>query len=154
MLGEAVSTGAARPENADAAASRQHDPRAAAAQPAACDHRASETGSARDSEAEDAATVDGVDVSGLGTFEYARIRTPQALTRRPVPARFKLPLDFFTYQIINLDEHTQVLLTDVRARSRTACRLAHVRVLGRETEVYDDVHFAVIEYGEPLVIIE
>lgn len=96
-------------------------------------------------------TVDGVDVSGLGTFEYARIRTPQALTRRPVPARFKLPLDFFTYQIINLDEHTQVLLTDVRARGRTACRLAHVRVLGRETEVYDDVHFAVIEYGEPLV---
>ncbi|MUL67303.1 hypothetical protein BOO86_22710 [Mycobacterium sp. CBMA 234] len=96
-------------------------------------------------------TVDDVEVSGLGTFEYARIRTHQALTRRPMPAQLKLPLDFFTYQIINLDERTQVLLTDVRARGRTACRLAHVRVLGRETEVYDDVHFAVTEYGEPLV---
>lgn len=68
-----------------------------------------------------------------------------------MPARLKLPLDFFTYQIINLDEHTQVLLTDVRARGRTACKLAHVRVLGHETEVYGDVHFAVTEYGEPLV---
>ena len=96
-------------------------------------------------------TVDGVDVSGLGTFEYARIRTHQALTRSPVPARLKLPMDFFTYQIINLDERTQVLLTDVRARGRTACKLAHVRVLGGETEVYSDVHFAVTEYGEPLV---
>ncbi|WP_285030265.1 DUF6670 family protein [Mycolicibacterium sp. lyk4-40-TYG-92] len=96
-------------------------------------------------------TVDGVAVSGLGTFEYARIRTHQALTRRPVPARLKLPLDFFTYQIINIDERTQVLLTDVRARGRTACKLAHVRVLGGETAVYTDVHFAVTEYGEPLI---
>ncbi|MDR3660460.1 MAG: hypothetical protein P4L86_08680 [Mycobacterium sp.] len=95
--------------------------------------------------------VNGTEVSGLGTFEYARIRTHQGFLRRPMPAKLKLPLDFFTYQIINLDERTQVLLTDVRARGRTACRLAHVRVLGGETEVYTDVHFAVTEYGDPQV---
>lgn len=95
--------------------------------------------------------VDGVDVSGLATFEYARIRTPQGFLRRPMPARLKLPLDFFTYQIIDIDDRTQILLTDVRARGRVACRLAHVRVLGGATEVYTDVDFAVTEYGDPLV---
>jgi hypothetical protein len=95
--------------------------------------------------------VDGVDVDGLGTFEYARIQTHQGILRRPVPAALKLPLDFFTYQIIDIDDHTQVLLTDVRARGRVACRLAHVRVLGGATEVYTDVDFTVTQYGEPLV---
>ncbi|MEZ0054005.1 hypothetical protein ABIA30_005044 [Mycobacterium sp. MAA66] len=95
--------------------------------------------------------VDGTAVHGLATFEYARIRTLQGLLRRPMPARLKLPLDFFTYQIINIDEQTQVLLTEVRARGRIACRLAHVRVLGAETEVYPDVDFTVTEYGDPMV---
>ncbi len=96
-------------------------------------------------------TVDGTAVSGLGTFEYARIRSHQALSSRPLPEPLKLPVDFFTYQIVNLDERTQVLLTDVRARGRVACRLAHVRVLGGTTDVYDDVTMDVLEYGEPLV---
>lgn len=95
--------------------------------------------------------VDGVEVSGLGTFEYARIRTHQGLLRRPMPAALKLPLDFFTYQIIDIDDRTQILLTDVRARGRAACRLAHLRVTGGATEVYTDVEFTVTEYGDPLV---
>ncbi|WP_019201151.1 DUF6670 family protein [Tsukamurella sp. 1534] len=93
-------------------------------------------------------TVDGHPVEGLGTFEYARMRTHQALTRRPVPGPLKLPIDFFTYQIIDLDESTQILLTDVRARGRIACRLAHVRTLGRPAEVYDDVRLDVLESRE------
>ncbi len=95
--------------------------------------------------------IDGVDVRGLATFEYARIRTPQGFLRRPMPAALKLPLDFFTYQIIDIDPRPQILLTDVRARGRVACRLAHVRVLGGVTEVYPDVDFTVTQYGEPLV---
>lgn len=95
--------------------------------------------------------VDGVDVRGLATFEYARIRTPQGFLRRPMPAALKLPLDFFTYQIIDIDARTQILLTDVRARGRVACRLAHVRVLDGTTEVYSDVEFTVAQFGEPLV---
>ncbi|MER6670034.1 DUF6670 family protein [Amycolatopsis japonica] len=48
-----------------------------------------------------------VEVDGLCTVEYARCVTPQAL--------------------FNLDERTQLLLTDVRAAGATACRLAHLR---------------------------
>ncbi|NLG48070.1 DUF6670 family protein [Gordonia sp. (in: high G+C Gram-positive bacteria)] len=89
------------------------------------------------------------EISGLGTFEYARASTPQGLLRPTVNAVWKLPADFFTYQIIEIDERTQILLTDVSARGRTACRLVHVRVLGEETSVLDDVRFEVLEYGEP-----
>ncbi|GEE00880.1 hypothetical protein nbrc107696_13260 [Gordonia spumicola] len=90
-------------------------------------------------------------VSGLGTFEYARALTQQAAVASPVPAVAKLPVDLFTYQVIQLDERTQLLLTDVQARGRTACRLLHVRVLGEETSVYDDVRFEVTAWDRPQV---
>lgn len=91
-------------------------------------------------------------ISGLGTFEYARFLSHQSLTRRPLPNPLKLPIDFFTYQIIDLGNGAQVLLTDVRARGAVACRLAHVRVLGKSTEVYTDVRMDVSEYRDnPLV---
>lgn len=85
-------------------------------------------------------------VEGLGTVEYARCFSPQALSRRPLPGWAKLPFDFFTYQIVNLDPATQVLLTDVRAGGATACRLVHVRTRGGAAEVYDDVRFEVTEW--------
>ncbi|CPZ96726.1 Uncharacterised protein [Mycobacteroides abscessus] len=84
-------------------------------------------------------------IKGLGTFEYARFLSHQRLFRRPLPRRLKLPVDFFTYQIINLGNETQVLLTHVRARGSVACLLAHVRVLGKSTAVYTDVRLDVAE---------
>ncbi|ORA33068.1 DUF6670 family protein [Mycobacterium aquaticum] len=91
-------------------------------------------------------------IDGLGTVEYARFLTHQSLTRRPVPAPLKLPIDFFTYQIVNLDAETQMLLTDVRARGRIACRLAHLRVLGKSSEVYTNTHMDILEYRDaPLI---
>ncbi|OHT84863.1 DUF6670 family protein [Mycobacteroides saopaulense] len=87
-------------------------------------------------------------ISGLGTFEYARFLSHQSLTRRSLPEALKLPVDFFTYQIIDLGDGTQILLTDVRARGVAACLLAHVRVLGKSTEVYTDVRLDVTEYRE------
>ncbi|WP_286144138.1 DUF6670 family protein [Mycobacterium sp. D16R24] len=93
-------------------------------------------------------------ISGLGTFEYARFLSHQSLTRRPLPSQLKLPVDFLTYQIIDLGNGTQVLLTDVRARDAVACRLAHVRVLGKSTEVYTDVRMNVPEYREQPTIDE
>lgn len=89
--------------------------------------------------------------SGLGTFEYARCVSPQVLSSRPLPKALKLPADFFTYQVINLDADTQLLLTDVRAAGATACRLAHVRTRSGQAEVYSDVTFDVLEHGEALV---
>ncbi|GAC57723.1 hypothetical protein GOHSU_24_00120 [Gordonia hirsuta DSM 44140 = NBRC 16056] len=90
-------------------------------------------------------------VSGLGTFEYAHAITPQALTGRPFPGPLKLPADFFTYQIIELDERTQLLLTCVSVRGAVACLLVHIRVLGESTRVLDEVTFEVGEYADDLV---
>lgn len=92
------------------------------------------------------ADVDGRhEVAGLGTVEYARSMSPQALLRRPLPSWAKVPIDFFTYQIVNLDADTQLLLTDVSAAGTTLCRLAHLRTRSG-AEVYDDVHFEVTEW--------
>ncbi|WP_408066073.1 DUF6670 family protein [[Mycobacterium] zoologicum] len=90
-------------------------------------------------------------IRGLGTFEYARCAGHQGLSRKPVPARLKLPVDFFTYQVLQLDDRTQLLLTKVSARGHTACLLAHLRVLGGETTVFDDVDFDVTYQDEPAV---
>lgn len=87
-------------------------------------------------------------ISGLGTFEYARFLTHQTLTRRALTQWLKLPVDFFTYQIIDLGNDTQALLTDVSARGVVAARLAHVRILGKSTEVYTDVRMEVTEYRD------
>lgn len=92
------------------------------------------------------------DIAGLCTVEYARYMSPQALTSRPLPGALKLPLDFFTYQIVNLDETTQLLLTDVRAAGVTACRLAHIRSLDGANTVYEDVTMSVTRYrGAPAI---
>ncbi|RSN40235.1 hypothetical protein DMC64_35550 [Amycolatopsis sp. WAC 04197] len=90
-----------------------------------------------------------VEVDGLCTVEYARCVTPQALFRRPVSPRWKLPVDFFTYHVINLDERTQLLLTDVRAAGATACRLAHLRSLDEAATVFQDVSVEVTPREEP-----
>lgn len=90
-----------------------------------------------------------VEVAGLGTVEYARCSTPQVLRRRPVGPGLRLPVDFFTYQVVPLTGDTQLLLTDVRATGATACRLAQIRstTTGR-AEVIDDVQFSVLRYQE------
>lgn len=88
---------------------------------------------------------------GLGTVEYGRCMTPQSLAPRPLPSWAKLPVDLFTYQIVNLDPDTQLLLTDVRAGRATACRLAHVRHRDGRAEVYDDVRFDVTSWGPPQI---
>ena len=59
--------------------------------------------------------MDRVSISAPCTVEYARCMTPQSLTRRALPESWKLPADFFTYQIVQLDDRHQLLLTDVRA---------------------------------------
>ncbi len=87
-------------------------------------------------------------VEGLGTVEYARCLSPQAFSRRPLPMSLKLPVDLFTYQILNLDPDTQLLLTDVQALGTTACRLAHLRHRDGRAEVYDDVRFEVTGWDE------
>ncbi|MBB3036859.1 hypothetical protein FHU29_001293 [Hoyosella altamirensis] len=113
-----------------------------------CDHfslLATYTGSIEDANGH-------TDISGLCTFEYARYMSPQSLTAKPLPEALKLPVDFFTYQIINLNERTQLLLTDVRAAGVSACRLAHLRSLDGDARVFDDVTMEVLGYQSELAI--
>ncbi|AXQ28158.1 hypothetical protein D0B54_05480 [Solimonas sp. K1W22B-7] len=92
-------------------------------------------------------------IDSLCTFEYARSASPHVLIDRVLPERWKLPADFFTYQIINLDESTQLLLTDVRALGKTGFKGVHVRALKGDAEVYvRDVIFQVTEYQDDLAI--
>ncbi len=87
------------------------------------------------------------------TFEYARCASPYSLMGSILPEAWKLPADFFTYQIINLDERTQLLLTDVRSLGRTAFKGVHVRTLDGEAEVHaQDVEFRIHDYlPEPAI---
>ncbi|MBF6215455.1 hypothetical protein IU433_30345 [Nocardia puris] len=92
------------------------------------------------------------EIGGLCTVEYARSISPQAFSQRPLPERYKLPADFFTYQIIDLDERNQLLLTEVRAAGAVACRLAYLRTIGGSARVFEDVTFEVLAHrDEPAV---
>ncbi len=88
------------------------------------------------------------DVGGLGTVEYGRCLSPQSLSRRPMPPRLRLPVDFFTYQIIDLDAATQLLLTEVRLTGATLTRTVHVRstTAGRADIIDRGVTFAVTSH--------
>ena len=94
--------------------------------------------------------VAGHPIDTLGTFEYARSVSPQSLRARPFPEGWKLPADFFTYQIVNIDPETQVLFAEVRAAGQVATRTGFLRTANGESRSFDDVTFEVLEYGEPL----
>lgn len=80
------------------------------------------------------------------TFEYARCVSPHQLRKRQLPDTWKLPADFFTYQIINLDEDQQILLTKVSVLGVVGFKGIHIRSLSGAASVYvEDVAFEVIE---------
>ncbi|WP_143757540.1 DUF6670 family protein [Burkholderia singularis] len=84
-------------------------------------------------------------VSGLASWEYYRTISPYLLRNAPLPPRFRIPLDFFTYQIINLDSDTQLLLAYVTFMGRPAARLAHLRRAGRgATQIDGKISFTVL----------
>jgi hypothetical protein len=70
-------------------------------------------------------TVGGIGVSGLCTFEYARGIGAHSL---PLPGHPNLPTTFFTYQVINIDDTRQLLLTEVLGpRGLVLARAAYLR---------------------------
>ena len=83
---------------------------------------------------------------GLCTYEYARATGAHGIIHKPLPEAYKIPLDFFTYQIINLNETTQLLLTKADILGQPTAYTLHVRHTDRPAEVYTDVQFQVIDY--------
>jgi hypothetical protein len=91
-------------------------------------------------------------VAGLCTYEYAACPSPYLLRDRALPDRAKTPLEFFTYQILNLAEDgVQILLTQIRIAGTLAVNKVYVRGIDAYTRTYrdDDVRFDVAQYRAP-----
>lgn len=90
-------------------------------------------------------------VSGLCTFEYAAGRSPHVLRDRPL--RCKIPIDFFTYQVIDIDDDTQLLLVQLSAQGHPLGTAAWLRTAGKgSVRLGREVDFQVLSYqAEPHV---
>lgn len=85
------------------------------------------------------------EVSGLCTYEYARGTSPYLLYNRFLPKAAKLPWDVFSYQVIDLDADTQLLLAHVQVDGHPALTSAYLRIVGKCAHRLDaDVHFRVL----------
>jgi uncharacterized protein DUF6670 len=85
------------------------------------------------------------DVAGRCTFEYAACVSPYLLRDRPLPSRLKVPLDYFTYQVINLDAGPQLLLSQVMVLGRPVATAAYLRSTDAYSQTFRDVDFEVVE---------
>jgi hypothetical protein len=85
------------------------------------------------------------EVSGLCTYEYAAAITPHLLLRRAIPGRFKIPFDFFTYQIIDLGSGSRVLLVGTGVNRQAGWLSAYLRTEdGGVHRIGTQVHFQVL----------
>ncbi len=93
------------------------------------------------------------DVSGVGTFEYAACAGLHGLVDRTLPPASKAPIDFFTYQVIGVDDHSHLLLVDVHATGQPLLTAAYHRAIGQPTWVtHKKVRFEVTEYATETTI--
>ncbi len=84
-------------------------------------------------------------IAGLCTFEHAACVSPYSLRDKALPPVCKLPLDFFTYQIINLDTRSQLLLVHTTVLGRPLMTAAWLRSLDEYSRSWRDVQFEVLE---------
>lgn len=90
-------------------------------------------------------------ISGLCTFEYAASISPYLLNDKPLPDALKIPLDFFTYHIINLDDQTQILFNKTQVNGVTAMSQAYLRSLDAYNQNYQ-AEFEVLTYQSQLAV--
>lgn len=93
-----------------------------------------------------------IGTEGLCTYEYARSFGLYALVDKPLSDTYKIPLNFFTYQVINLNENTQILLTKADILNKPAAYTAHIRHLNGKPEVYTEVEFKVTTFQPQVTI--
>ena len=88
------------------------------------------------------------EIQDLCTYEYARSTGMHSVYSKLLPEHYKIPLDFFTYQIINVNKNTQILLTKADILGKAATYTAHIRHLNKQAEVYTDVEFKILNYND------
>jgi hypothetical protein len=88
-------------------------------------------------------------VTGTGTFEWARSAGVHAVLPWALPARLKAPADTFAYCVIDLDADTQLLLSGFGLLGRPALDAAYVRsTTGAPERHVTGVRMVVEERGE------
>ena len=86
-------------------------------------------------------------ISGHGTYEYARMVSPYGILKRPLPMAMRVPLDFFTYQIVHIDDDTQLMLARVGGMGSPCVESAWLRQRGQASVCYaNNTRFNVSEY--------
>lgn len=94
------------------------------------------------------------EVAGLCTYEHARGISLQRFSKTPIPFEYKVPWDFFTYQVLNLDEDTQLVMTHCRALNDALLTAGYIRKANQASYgIKDYVHFEVLEL-EPEALVD
>lgn len=75
-------------------------------------------------------------IKGICTYEYFTMIGPYGFRSRPLPENLKLPTDFFTYQIVEIDEDTQLMFAKVGMGGATVMEAAFLRERGVPTRTY------------------
>jgi hypothetical protein len=86
-------------------------------------------------------------IGGHCTYEYARMSTPYGAIKKPLPMALRAPLDFFTYQIVHIDDDTQLMLARVGGLGTAWVEKAWVRRRGEASfTLANNTQFDVIEF--------
>ncbi|HEY1057914.1 MAG TPA: DUF6670 family protein [Limnobacter sp.] len=86
-------------------------------------------------------------IQGACTFEYARCPSPYLLRNQPLASQLKVPLDFFTYHVVNLPNSEQLLMTQAMVKGVPIITAAYMRSSTAYSLTYRDVQFVVEEYA-------
>lgn len=88
-------------------------------------------------------------VAGLCTFEYGTGYLPYMELRKPLPPALKIPVDFFSYHVIDLDTESQLLLCVAGAfRNAAGAMAAELRIAGGGSSRHGTgTRFEVLEFG-------
>ncbi|RXJ74816.1 hypothetical protein CS022_00930 [Veronia nyctiphanis] len=89
-------------------------------------------------------------ISGHGCFEYFNAFSPYGIFNKPISKTSRFPFDFFTYQIIHIDENTQLLLAHVMIKSKPVLKEAYIRRRGELVRCSSQrhTHFEVTKFED------
>jgi hypothetical protein len=87
------------------------------------------------------------EIAGLCTYEYFTMVGPYGLVSKPLPERLKVPMNFFSYQIVQIESDTQLMLAKVGFAGETVMEAAFVRSRGECSRTYSHAtHFEVTQW--------
>lgn len=89
------------------------------------------------------------EISGPCTYEYFTMAGPYGFINKPLPEKFKLPMDFFSYQIVHIDADTQMMFAKVGVAGKTVMQAAFIRGRDECSKAYTkSTKFKVTQYED------